>query len=149
MDQRALREFVVDAHRNGYAAGNGDPTGDGGTVVEYVTGNWRYVDRYYGSTAFLGSEIVFFDETPVWGMHYAGEPTGYDGDDEHIYKFLREALEQAPVEMPYRGPRRYAADSFVYRTVSDGTITRFSGTERIDCEGVPVYRGRFGGGRIE
>lgn len=149
MDRRSLRTFVVDAHRNGYASGGGEPADDGGTCVEYRDGDWRYVDRYYGSRSFVGSEVVFHEGTAVWGMHYSGAPTDPDVDSDGIYAFLRDALERVSVETPYRGPERYAGGDFVYRTTVDGSLSRFSGTETIDRDSTPVYRGTFGGDVVE
>jgi len=76
VDRDALRAFVVDAHRDGYATSDAEPgTEPGENVIGYRDGGWRYVDRYSGSRAFAGVETVFRDGAPVWTMYYGGAPT--------------------------------------------------------------------------
>lgn len=61
-----LSDFVVEAHRNGYSATSPDVDEEQqGKVITYDRDEWEYRDHYYGSDAFIGSEIVIFDGRPV------------------------------------------------------------------------------------
>lgn len=149
MTDRRLREFVVAAHRNGYATGDLRPDGTGGKVADYRDGDFRYVDRYHGSRSFVGRETVFRNDVPVWGMHYHGAPTDETVDHERVYAFLRDALAAVSADAPYRGPKTFEGDDFAYRTEFEGTLSRFSGTETIETDDSAVYRGRYAGCLIE
>ena len=142
-----LRAFIVRAHRNGYATGgaeSGDDP-DAGKILRYEDGAFRYLDRYYGSRSFVGLETVFYDDVPVWGMHYHGSPTNEAVDHDPVYVVLRSALAAVSDESPFRGPRTFDRDGYRYQTEFEGTIRRFSGTETIESGEEVVYRGRYSG----
>ena len=40
--------------------------------LAYAEGDWRYLDSYFGGTDFLGQEVVWFRDEPVWAMNYHG-----------------------------------------------------------------------------
>ena len=149
-DRDSLRAFLVEAHRNGYATTEPDQPDDApGKRIEYADGEWHYVDQYVGSRAFVGFEVVFRDDEPVWGMNYYGAPTDLTIDHAEVYAFLRKALEQVSKSNPYRGPGSFGDGRFAYRTETDGTIERFSGLEAIEMDGTVVYQGEYGGGVVD
>ena len=144
-----LSDFVAEAHRNGYATIQPD-VGDEqqGKVITYDHGEWKYRDHYYGSEAFVGSEIVIFDGRPIWGMSYYGDLTSKNVDRTTVYSFLRDALKQATSDRPYRGPPTFESDKLTYCSSVTGDIHRFEGTEQIRDEVSTIYRGTFAGGRV-
>ncbi|WP_202911849.1 DUF5680 domain-containing protein [Natrialba swarupiae] len=69
-----LSEFIADAHENGYATTDPDAGEERqGKVITDGRGNWQYRDTYHGSEAFVGPEVVFFDDEPVCGMSFYGD----------------------------------------------------------------------------
>lgn len=149
MDHEALQEFVVEAHRNGYANSTPDAGEFGGKVITYRAGDFEYVDRYFGSRAFVGVEVVSSDGSPVWGMHYRGEPTDASVDHEPVYEFLRDVLGEVSLDHPYRGPETFVDEPFAYNAETTGDFTGFRGTEEIAVDNTTVYRGQFGGGIVD
>lgn len=144
-----LSAFVAEAHGNGYATVQPEVDDDGRKVLTYERGDWRYRDVYYGSEAFGGHEVVFFDDDPCWGMSYYGDLTADDVNRDRTYSFLRVALERASEDRPYRGPEQFERDRLIYRSSVDGDLGRFDGEERIVADGTTVYRGTFAGGRLD
>ncbi|SDR35291.1 DUF5680 domain-containing protein [Natronobacterium texcoconense] len=144
-----LAAFIVEAHRNGYATTQADPGPDGEKVITYGRGEYGYRDQYYGSTAFVGHEVVTRDGRPVWGMSYYGDVVREDADPNDVYAVLREALEQATTDRPYRGPAAYEGDEMTYSSSVDGDLQRFEGEEHIQNSETVVYRGTFAGGRVD
>lgn len=151
-----LAAFVAAAHRNGYASDDPDVVDDedangegGGTVLHFEDGPWRYRDVYHGSTAFVGHEVVYRDDEPVWGMSYYGDLMDGGGDRHATYAFLQDALGRATAERPFRGPGQYESSGRAYRSTVEGTLDRFQGTEEIRRDGAVTYRGTFGGGRVD
>ena len=39
---------------------------------EYKKENMTYHDTYFGGTRFIGEEVIYFDNNPLWGMNYYG-----------------------------------------------------------------------------
>lgn len=71
----ALKEFLVTAKINTYA-------GDGvlcaslrlnSKDLHYNEGDLLYIDYYFGSADFIGEEVVFENQKPIWGMNYYGK----------------------------------------------------------------------------
>lgn len=145
-----LAAFVAEAHRNGYAAAQPDAIEEAqGTVITYEQGPWEYRDTYTGSEAFVGHEVVFRADEPVWGMSYYGNLTTPQADRDAIYAFLREALGEATTDRPYRGPARFEREGMAYLSSVEGDVERFDGTEEIRVGDETRYRGWFAGGRVE
>ncbi|WP_246998398.1 DUF5680 domain-containing protein [Halosolutus gelatinilyticus] len=144
-----LSDFVAKAHRNGYATAQPDADEEQqGTVITYDRDDWTYRDHYYGSEAFLGSEIVIFDGRPVWGMSYYGDLISKNADRTTVYSFLRDALKQATSDRPYRGPPLFESAELTYRSSVTGDMHRFEGNELVGDEESTIYRGTFVGGRV-
>lgn len=69
----------------------------------YEEKEYMYYDTYLGGEKFAGEEAVWYRDEPIWSMNYAGRVIGehFNGD------FLKEVLNHAPVEQPFRGPDIY------------------------------------------
>ena len=53
MDEAALRLFLMDASRRGYAAGRSAltvPEADHSTTIVHEDGEWRFHDNYFGGS---------------------------------------------------------------------------------------------------
>ena len=153
--QDALIDFLLHAKRETYAA-QGDqasvaPLLPGTRQLEFQAGSWLYRDIYFGFAYFVGQETVYFAETPVWAMGYAGGMLDAKTSPEVIgpvYGFLQSALRQVERAQPYRGPRFYTEGSRTYMADAQGDVSAFWGRETIKQADVPVYQLRYHGGYI-
>ena len=142
----AVAEFLVRAKQATYAGKGPEAASSrpGSHDLHYAEGNLFYLDTYVGSSSFAGEEALWDDGNPFWAMNYVGRVTGegFSGD------FLKESLALATPELPYRGPRHYAAGELTYVMSVAGNFDWFNGFEEIFCMGRPVYECRFHGGRV-
>ena len=146
MNPEDLKNFVIRAHRNGYASTEAEETDTGEKVIRYESGEWAYIDRYRGSRNFIGYETVLYKGGAVWGMNYYGYLI--KGDKDRVYSFLREALRNADAEHPFRGPNQEKQD-MKYQNQPEGDIERFTGSEKILKDNDKLYEGFYRGGSIE
>ena len=145
----------------------------------YEEDGYVYHDRYWGGTAFLGSEVVWHNDTPIWGMNYYGgpvnpadhvsAPSGIQTplitpaspppiDIHTAYDFLKHALLAGgtdPNTLPARGPARFTMlghprfAGLTYINSMTGTLDNFDGTEEITYHGRPICRHVYHGGAIK
>jgi hypothetical protein len=74
MDSNGLHTFIVRAQAATYV-GDAEPVHPcrlGSQDLRFSDGKWAYHDSYLGDTDFIGEEIVYFAEKPVWAMNYYG-----------------------------------------------------------------------------
>jgi hypothetical protein len=108
-----------------------------------------YHDTYFGGRDFIGGEIVYENEKPVWGANYFGFVLDENISEKDVYAFLRLALMQEYSDIiPVRGPAHFSTDDKEYRFVMNGDLANFSGTEEISFGGKVVYRCYVHGGMI-
>jgi len=108
-----------------------------------------YHDTYFGGRDFIGGEIVYENEKPVWGANYFGFVLDENISEKDVYDFLRLALMQEYGDIiPVRGPAHFSADDKEYRFVVDGDLANFSGTEEISLGGKVVYQCHVHGGFV-
>lgn len=151
-----LIHFLLHAKRRTYA-GQGDdasvtPLLPGSKQLEYREAPFFYRDIYFGMISFVGQEVVYFRERPVWSMSYSGgvSPEITERDEVgRIYAVLQQALQLVAYERPYRGPQVYHVDPYRYLDNTQGDITRFRGEEMIMRGGKRVYELRYSGGLLE
>lgn len=125
----ALKSFLIRAKKAAYAS-NGcriDPTRPNPKDAVYEEENYRYHDSYLGSDPFIGEKTVYQNGKPVWGLNYIGRLLG----TQVGYDFLKEALLQVSIEMPYRGPAEYQNGEYTYRCHVQGDFDWFFGYEEI------------------
>ena len=142
-------QFLIKAKQNTYA-GSGVMTQSSrisSKDLAFTEGNWRYLDTYLGDFHFIGEEAVWYDQKPIWGMNYYGKmlvekiPPGFGA-------FLKSALLQVPVEMPYRGPEELIGKDFPYFCTVEGSLDCFRGKEFITMQGKRIYQLYFHGGEV-
>jgi len=146
MEQITLIHFLIEAKQATYA-GNGPegiPSRPESHDLTFSKGNLKYIDTYLGSEKFAGEEAIWVDNMPFWAMNYMGRviADGFNGD------FLKEALQNPPLHMPFRGPNSYKKDDFSYTCTVDGGFDWFSGLEEIYTGTTKVYECMFHGGLI-
>lgn len=150
----SLTSFLVEAKRGTYASQGDDasvqqPLLNGSKQLEYRNGDYFYRDIYFGMAFFAGQETVEFEDRPVYSMVYSGGVTIPNATWDvmgPIYKFLQHSLRAADTNSIYRGPSRYAVDSFTYQNEYEGALDSFHGKELILLDGKKVYELRYSGG---
>jgi len=100
------------------------------------------------SADFIGEEVVFENQKPIWGMNYYGKML-VDEVLPGFSKCLKSSLKAVPVENPFRGPALFEQDGFVYKCSWQGDISEFNGNEAIYFDGIEIYRLSFHGGYIK
>ena len=151
MGTKELAEFLEEANRHTYAAGAQHTTSTrlGSNNFEYKRGELLYHDTYFGPRDFLGNEIVYKNEKPVWGLNYHGFILDDSYTNDEVYTFLKKALMQKPDDtLPVRGPLEYADGVWTYGNKVEGELGRLQGEETIAHKGKIVYRCLYHGGWI-
>jgi hypothetical protein len=139
VDPELLASFVVAAKRATYV-GDGEraqPSRLGSHDLTFVQGPFAYRDSYFGGTDFLGQELVWYADQPVWAMSY------------HGYILRPELIDAARAEGRFLGGFEWRGPHGVYRDSSTGDVTHFRGREAISVGGVEAYTLDYLGGLIK
>lgn len=151
MNKKALRQFLIDSNKAGYAGGEEKKwikEADGSTTIPFKKGEWKSHDNFFGGEPYGGRVIVFYRNKPYWMMVYYGWVTeGVETDS--VYAVLRNALMQMPEDYPYRGPKEYQESEYAYTNFWEGDVDRFSGEERIMKNGTLIYKANYLGGWVD
>ena len=151
MDKDSLRGFLFEANKAGYAGGNEREwvkQDDGSTTIEFLQGNYRIHDNFFGGEPYGGRLVVFYEDKPVWMMVYYGWVEDGVAPDA-VYKVLRSALAQMPKEYPFRGPHSYTESNMEYVNFWEGDIDRFMGEEQIVRDDATLYKANYMGGYVD
>ena len=143
-----LRQFLVLAKKNTYSSIKANDDISGGNFV-YSQGDFFYKDIFWGNSLFIGEEVVYFKEVPIWGMNYYGQLLNKDVSIKDTYSFLRKALSIINIEKPFRGEQYFFDDNYKYINKCNGNIDNFSGKEYIYLESKKIYRLSYHGGIIK
>ena len=147
-----LKDFLVEAKKNTYASGDESIKRiekDNSTTIEYTSGDFAYHDNYFGGEPFGGREVVFYKNKGVYMMVYYGYVNSGVKNISDIYNFLMESLKLIPKENPYRGPKKYQNEKYIYLNEWNGEIDNFHGNEKItDLKGNVLYEARYIGGKL-
>lgn len=152
--EKALLDFLIRAKKATYAS-QGDEASvpsllEGSRQLEFRSDPYFYRDIYFGMRFFVGQEVVYHREKPIWSMSYSGgveEESDLDSA-KAVYAFLRKAMRQVSADCPFRGPRLFAEGDWVYRDSHQGSLQRFEGEETISFADRVVYRLTYSGGLI-
>ena len=143
-----LADFLVYAKRRTYGSGaEAEKLNDGSKEYLVTNEEFTYRDRFFGGNPFIGEEVVYRNNKPVWSMNYYGKATGKTPDE--VFDFLVKALALVESDKPYRGPNNFIEGVWSYRLMSRGCINSFWGKEEIHYDGIRVYWLRFHGGEID
>jgi hypothetical protein len=148
-NQTQFIRFLIEAKKNTYA-GDGKlsaPSRPGSQDLAFQQGDYMYLDTYLGSVDFIGEEAVWCQQKPIWAMNYYGTMLT-DEELEGFSHCLKSALQNVPLEAPYRGPASFRDGPYEYTCNWKGDIDQFEGTERIFANGQEVYRLVFHGGSL-
>ena len=152
-ERAELNSFIVRAKAATYMARpRPTPTVTGNqTVYTFESGDFAYSDRYFGSEAFVGQELVSYLGTVIWGMNYFGLVVGSDPPvtGSEVADILRDALGQMYAEGRFLGGFQWSNGVHSYSDHSVGDVTEFRGEESIRDSGHrEVYRLAYHGGLV-
>lgn len=148
MNTDLLKTFLIQANKEGYAAGESKITKneDHSYTSQFESGDLKLHDSWFGGEPFGGREVVFFKGNPHWMMVYYGQDTG---KAEGLIPFLRKAMMSPDQEMPLRGPNEMTEGDFQYKNSATGDLERFIGEEKIFYKGEEVFRTNYVGGLVD
>jgi hypothetical protein len=147
-----LTSFLREASKKSYA--NTDSLRAESTRLNSVDYHFKkedliYHDTYFGERDFIGEEIVYKNNEPIWGANYYGYILSAEIDEKILYGFLRQVLLQDFSDIiPVRGPKDYSLGEWKYVNMVDGYLSRFIGREEIYRDNQLIYRGYYHGGSI-
>ena len=143
----ALKNFLYDARRNTFAANansDGNPKLLSSVQLEFQKGDYFYRDIFFnGSTRFIGQEIIYQGDKPVWGMNYTGKQIG-----KLEASFLKESLYKLVGKCRLGGSCEYKKREFKYIDQGQGIFEEFYGTEQIFLDDKNIYELKYQGGVI-
>lgn len=149
---RQLADFLKTANKNTYAnkdASKAPSTRFKSEDYHFEKDGLICHDTYFGNRNFIGEEVVYKDNKPVWAANYYGFIFSEAIDEKELYGFLREALMQEYSDViPVRGPKIYQNGNWKYINSAEGGLDRFTGTEEIYQDDVLLYRAYYHGGFI-
>jgi len=147
VEQDKIVEFLIRAKKATYAGKGpeGLPSRPNSHDLKYKENNLLYIDTYLGGEKFAGEEALWEKDIPFWVMNYYGRVigNGFSGN------FLKDALLNVPKDMPYRGPKEFKVNDYIYRCTVDGGFQWFIGYEEIYNGVNKVYECRFHGGIVK
>ena len=145
--------FLREANMNTYANENvkkATPLRPGSNDYHFEKDDLTYHDTYFGTTKFVGEEIVYKNDKPAWGMNYHGFTLNSKISEGLFDSILRPALMSGPGDnMPVRGPKEYINREWKYTFNTEGDLANFKGVEEVSKNGEVVCRLYCHGGFIE
>lgn len=138
LDMRECQSFVHLAKRHTYGANGPQETlvlRHGSKDYRFQEGDYHYHDSYVGNEVFVGEELVYHQQRPLWALAYSGKVLS----DRFSSSFLKEALMRVPRNSPFRGPNQYSKGSYHYYCQTEGDFEWFQGKEIIYYEQEKVF----------
>jgi len=151
MKKEELRKFIIDSNKAGYASGEEKKwlkERDRSTTIQFKKSDWKMHDNFFGGEPYGGRIIVSHKNKPVWMMVYYGW-VAKNVKTDAVYKILREALSRMPAKYPFRGPKKYKDENFVYENKWKGNLEEYSGEEKITQNKKVVYKANYIGGLVD
>lgn len=147
-----LEKFIVQAKAATYV-GDGEKAESsrpGSSDLKFEAGPFSYLDSYFGVADFIGEEVVYFENEPVWAMNYYGKIV----DPEKITaaeagQMIKASLSKMYQEERFLGGFELARESFTYIDTNQGDVASFTGKEWITRDGETVYELVYHGGLIK
>ena len=151
MDIQELNAFIVRAKAATYV-GDGEhaaPSRVGSHDLRFTDADWAYHDSYFGGTDFIGEEVVYLGEKPVWAMNYYGRILRDDLlTGVQAGHMIKASLSRMYQEGRFLGGFEYTENDLTYVDASEGSADSFRGRESI-CRGEEVaYELLYHGGLI-
>jgi hypothetical protein len=150
-----IETFLIEAKKQTYANASVEKMQSSrlnSKDYEYKKENMTYHDTYFGGTRFIGEEVIYFDNNPLWGMNYYGVALDETLGEEAMDNALRPALMRVGEDkdiIPIRGPKEFINGEFRYLFDVIGDINNFNGVETIYKNNVKIYELKCTGGLIK
>jgi hypothetical protein len=151
MNMNELEAFIVRAKAATYV-------GDGEHVtscrvsshdLHFSDGDWAYHDSYFGGTDFIGEEVVYFAEKPVWAMNYYGRILRDElltaAEAGHM---IKASLSRMYQEGRFLGGFEHTDNDLTYIDTNEGSAVSFRGREWIRRGEEVAYELMYHGGLI-
>ncbi len=147
-----LNDFIVRAKAATYIGSGKESRSSrpGSHDLEFHDGEFKYLDSYFGGADFIGEEVVYFEEKPVWAMNYYGrilQPERISA--EETGKILKNSLSQLYLENRFLGGYKFVYGRDTYFDTNKGNLEVFSGEEWIERDDRRVYELTYHGGLIK
>lgn len=143
----SLKEFITEARENTYAASGSEvdnPRLLGSRQFDFQKGDYFYRDIFFqGGKKFIGQEIIYQSNIPVWGMNYLGEITGRTETD-----FLKESLLELSDRCRFGQLCQFEKRELKYKDSGQGDLSDFYGKEQIFYKDKNIYNLTYQGGLI-
>lgn len=141
------RIFIMDAYEKKYLGGLEVVPGDkpGSTKMEYVSGDMRYENVFYGEKDFFGTEIVWQGDQAIWGRNYIGQLLKDEIDVDFLNKMSVLAMYDSIQRKAFY---KINDDAQEFKRNVYGGWTFFRGHDVIYHRGFQVYDCFYQGGTI-
>lgn len=148
-----LYSFVALAQSHTYAGGGKyveNPEREGFNELTFNKESFSYRDSYVGYLRSWGSEVVRWDNQPVWNTVYGGGMvSGKEELSKDCFEFLQTCLSSKDVSNQYfRGPSSMERGEWGYFYTQSGSIEQFEGSEYITFKKEKVFTHKIIGGLI-
>lgn len=151
IDIDELNNFIVRAKAATYV-GDGEHVEScrpGSHDLRFSDGDWTYHDSYFGGTDFIGEEVVYYAEKPVWAMNYYGRILRDDLlTAAEAGQMIKASLSHMYKENRFLGGFEHMENDLTYVDASDGGSDSFHGRELIRRSSEIVYELVYHGGLI-
>jgi hypothetical protein len=152
VDLDELHNFILAAKANTYI-GDGQPVPacrPQSHDLAYESGDFGYLDSYFGGSDFIGEEVVYHHGVPVWAMNYYGtllKPNTISA--EAVGQMIKASLSRMYSAGRFLGGWTHSQDGLTYHDTSGGDLTHFSGREWIERDGQVIYELVYHGGLVK
>ena len=150
-DLDQLHSFILAAKAATYV-GDGEPGPScrpASHDLVYQSGDYRYLDSYFGGADFIGEEVVYLLSQPIWGENYYGKLLKPNLiSPEAIGKMIKASLSLMYQERRFLGGWSHTQGELTYFDTSTGDLTHFSGREWIEKDSEVIYELAYHGGMI-
>lgn len=150
-DLDQLHDFILAAKSATYV-GDGEPVQScrpGSHDLVFERGDFSYLDSYFGGFDFIGQEVVYEKEKPVWGMNYYGVISRPDKIiAPEAGAMIKASLSKMYAAGRFLGGWEHQAGDLSYFDTSQGDLSYFLGREWIEKDDQLVYELVYHGGLI-
>ena len=147
-----LQSFIVRAKAATYVGGGVKIAScrPGSHDLQFVDGEWSYLDSYFGGTDFIGEEAVWYAGDPIWAMNYYGYILRPDLiTPAQAGQMIKASLSRMYTENRFLGGFEHSEGGFTYVDTSEGELGCFTGREWIQRDGLKAYELVYHGGSIK
>jgi len=152
IDIDELDAFIVRAKAATYV-GSGEHVEScrlGSHDLRFTDGKWSYLDSYFGGTDFIGEEVVYFEDKPVWAMNYYGYILRNDLlTASQAGQMIKTSLLRMYKEGRFLGGFEHAENDLTYVDTSEGNTDHFHGQEYIRRGQEVAYELVYHGGLVK